>query len=266
MSDKVHGYWNARATESAGQPTATTNDVWLRELEIATICAAIREVAPGARSLLDAGCGDGYSTLRLADAFPGLRLHGVDYSAAMVRAATERLSARPELAGRVEFRLGDVTALSAAYGSQFYDVVVTDRCLINLPDLERQSQALGQIADCLEPGGHYICVENFIEGHDNMNAARRALGLPEIPVRWHNVFFKEAEFLAAAGVRFEILALRDFASSYYFATRVIYSKVCQIRGEEPDYDHDIHRLAGHLPWIGQFSPVRMAVLRSERHG
>lgn len=266
MSDDVREYWNGRAADAKGQPTATTNDVWLRELEIASISSTIREVTPGARTLLDAGCGDGYSTLQVAASFPGLAVDGIDYSASMVEAAKQRLTARPELRNSVAFRIGDVTDLAAACASRRYDLVLTDRCLINLKDIEMQAHALAEIADHLEPGGHYICIENFVEGHANMNAARRALGLPEIPVRWHNVFFKEAEFLAAAQAHFDIVAFRDFASSYYFATRVIYSKLCQLRGEEPDYNHDIHRIAVQLPWTGQFSPIRMAVLRSKRHG
>jgi hypothetical protein len=42
---------------------------------------------------------------------------------------------------------------------------------------------------------------------------------------------------------------------------VIYAAMCQMRGETPDYHHEIHQLAVKLPWIGQFSPVRMAVMR-----
>jgi hypothetical protein len=38
-----------------------------------------------------------------------------------------------------------------------------------------------------------MAIENFVEGQKNMNALRR-LSLPDIPVRWHNLFFRESDF------------------------------------------------------------------------
>ena len=104
-------------------------------------------------------------------------------------------------------------------------------------------------------------IEDFIETQNNLNQARATMDLPEIPVRWHNIYFQEADFRRAAAPFFESVVFQDFCSSYYFATRVIYSAMCKMRGEKPDYNHEIHRLAGRLPWVGQFSPLRLAVLR-----
>jgi hypothetical protein len=131
--------------------------------------------------------------------------------------------------------------------------------LINLDSFERQTDAIAQIAEHTKAMGYYIAIENFIEGHENMNRARSSVGLPEIPVRWHNLYFKEQEFISNVQRFFDDITLKDFSSSYYFATRVIYSKMCQMRGETPDYSHEIHQLAIRLPWFGQFSPIRMAV-------
>jgi len=264
--DKVRDYWDERASAAGGGRTATTNDIWLRELEIATISATIGEVARGARSLLDAGCGDGHATLALAEALPHASVDGVDYSTAMIQTARQKLTTRPALAPRIRFLNGDVTDLASACNARTYDVILTDRCLINLPNFERQRQALAEIAAHLSPAGHYLCIENFVEGQDNMNDARRRVGLAAIPIRWHNVFFREREFREAVEPHFTLIGFREFSSSYYLATRVIYSKLCQMRGEQPDYGHEIHRLAVDLPWSGQFSPVRLAVLRSKRDG
>ena len=71
-------------------------------------------------------------------------------------------------------------------------------------------------------------------------------------MRWHNLYFREAEFAAPAAPFFDEITFKDFSSSYYFATRVIYSGMCKMRGEEPDYEHEIHQLAVTLPWTGQF--------------
>jgi hypothetical protein len=64
-----------------------------------------------------------------------------------------------------------------------------------------------------------------------------------------------------SGPFFEAAEFKEFSSAYYLATRVIYSAMCQIRGETPDYRHEIHRLAVNLPWFGSFSPIRLSIMR-----
>ncbi len=259
--EKVRKYWNERAGRSRdGQ--ATTDDRWLRELEIRTLSSELKTLAllAGAR-ILDAGCGDGLSVVRVAQAVPGVVFTGVDYAENMIAEARRRLEGHPDLRGRVRFETGDVLKLATSFGEAIFDVVLSDRCLINLESFEDQARGIGQIARVLKPGGRFIAIENFSEGQDNMNRARVRLGLPEIPIRWHNLFFTEPRFREAASAGFEEPVFRDFSSSYYFATRLVYSAMCRMKNEEPDYDHEIHRLAVDLPWVGMFSPVRMAILK-----
>lgn len=265
VKEEIKDYWEARAKENASSPQATTNDVYLRKLELSTIVKTIKEVAlPKNSTMLDVGCGDGYTTLHVAEALPQVRFLGVDYSENMIRTARQQVAAQPEMEGRVKFQVGDATDLQEACADETFDVVTTDRCLINLTSLESQAQAIAQIAAHTRSGGYYVAIENFVEGQDNMNTMRRAVGLPDISIRWHNLFFREADFVASAAPFFDEIAFKDFSSSYYFATRVIYSGMCQMRGEQPDYEHEIHQLAINLPWTGQFSPIRMAVLRRKR--
>jgi ubiquinone/menaquinone biosynthesis C-methylase UbiE len=259
--DEIKSYWDQRASENAGNPSATTDDVWLRELEITVLADTLRELGLADAQTLDLGCGDGYSTLKLAQAVPTLTLLGLDYSANMIDNARRRLAESPALAPRVSFGIADALRLDEAIPNKTFDLVITDRCLINLATFAAQESALGQIAAHLRPGGCYLAIENFLEGQENLTAARRHMGLTEIPVRWHNVFFREREFLAGAKQFFDIVEIKDFSSSYYFATRILYSAMCNKRGEKPDYRHAIHEVAVGLPWIGQFSPIRLAVLR-----
>jgi len=261
LADKVRGFWEERAEQHAANPAATTNDVHLRELEIVTFIETLKEVGFNSGDCLDVGCGDGYSTLRVAAALPGCRFHGVDYSDNMIANARAGLKDMPEIADRLNFSVGDALNLSDAVGDRTYDVVTSDRCLINLESFEAQASAIAQIASHVKPGGHYIGIENFMEGQNNLSAARAHMGLSEIPVRWHNLFFKKDEFLSECSKHFELVEWKDFSSSYYFATRVLYSAICKTEGSEPDYQHPIHQMAGKLPWTGEFSPICMAVLQ-----
>lgn len=264
MSEKIRQYWDERAGQNAGELTATTQDVWMRHLEVATLIGLVDELAPakGAR-IADMGCGDGNTLLALAPRFRDYSFRGFDYAPQMIETANNNLATFDADGGNLEFSVGDITNPVASVGEARLDIAMTDRCLINLDDSAAQFRALGEIARTLKPGGHYLAIENFHEGQDAMNAARAAMGLPEIQIRWHNHFFNEAEFRTEAAQHFETIEFREFASAYYYATRVIYSAMCRMQGTEPDYQHEIHQLAVKLPSIGNYSPIRLVILRKK---
>jgi ubiquinone/menaquinone biosynthesis C-methylase UbiE len=262
VKEAIKDYWEERAKENATTPEATTNDFYLRELEISTLIQTLEGLGLGpGGTVLDVGCGDGYTTVAVADALTRLRFTGIDYSENMIASARGRVTGKPHLKDRVTFSVGDATALNTAAGDSTYDAVTTDRCLINLESKEDQARAVAQLARHTKPGGYYVAIENFNEGQHEMNRLRASVDLPEIPIRWHNLYFDEADFKLLVEPFFEEIEFKEFSSSYYFATRVIYSAMCQMRGETPDYRHEIHQLAVKLPWFGQFSPIRMVVMR-----
>ena len=216
---------------------------------------------PNGANVLDIGCGNGYSTIKVTRELPGLHFYGIDYSEEMIKNAQILLRSHPVLKERVTFKVGDAMDIQQAYGDLTFDAILTDRCLINLDSAQSQSYAICQIAKHTKAGGYYIAIENFMEGQNGMNKARRTMGLPEIPVRWHNLYFTERGFRRSVEPFFEDVTFSHFSSSYYYATRVIYSAMCQMRGEKPDYNHEIHQLAIRLPAMGRFSPIRMAIMR-----
>ncbi len=265
MNNKIKEYWEERANQHPDKPDATTNDIYLRELEISTIIKTMKQLSiPAGGLALDIGCGDGHSTIKVAKAFDSLHFLGMDYSENMIKNANKSLKSNTALKPRLKFIVGDINNLEQMAAEKTYDIIITDRCLINLDSSEGQYKAITNIAKLLKPTGCYIAIENFLETHENMNRARSDMGLPMIPVRWHNLYFQEQEFIANLKPVFEDIKIVDFSSSYYFATRVIYSKMCQMRGETPNYEHEIHKLAAQLPWTGKFSPVRMAVLKTKQ--
>jgi ubiquinone/menaquinone biosynthesis C-methylase UbiE len=262
-SAKIKQYWDERANatpEDSAQ--ATTYDVYLREHEIATRKEKLAELSlPAGSTVIDVGCGDGYSTISLAAAFPELRFIGVDWSEEMLSLAAKKAAAHPEPRGEVSFRVGDMRSLPDALGTDKFEVAITIRSLINLTSPEEQYDTIVQIAQHLVPGGYYFCIENFMSGQENFNRARVAMGLPEIPVRWHNLFFDDARYAEELRPYFDSLTFHNFLSSYYLATRVIYSAGCYLAGEEPDYFHPIHQVAARLPPIGDFCAIKLVTMR-----
>lgn len=260
MNEKIKHYWEERASVSQDQ-SATTNDIWLRELEIKTIIETLEELKILDKSnILDVGCGDGYSTLKIAKRFPRLSFQGIDFSENMIKMANSNFEKYDNRNLKVKFSVGNVLDLDKLVSSKV-DVVISDRCLINLESLNHQRKAVEKIANVINNHGYFVAIENFVEGHESMNQARKKLNLAEIPIRWHNLFFNESDFMSVVKKNFKLISLKNFSSSYYFATRIIYSKICDNNKTEPDYNHEIHKLAIDLPSVGNFSPIRMAVLQ-----
>ena len=251
----IKEYWNNRAEEFKSSPAATTNDVCLRELEVAELIKAIRKLnlTPGSK-ILDVGCGDGFSTLRIAAHFPELNFTGMDYCDKMIANACSNIVTNYPNIRNVSFR---VHSILEEVGTERYSVALSGRCLINLTSFSEQETALNNIASYLVDGGTYIGIENFIDENNNLNSLRGIFGLGAIPIRWHNLFFNEHQFRIAMTSKFYGVYIADFLSSYYVITRVIYSKICNLLNKEPNYLHWMHKLGMIIPSSGGYCPVRL---------
>lgn len=253
--EEIRAYWNSRA---ASDPSvqSTTQDVYLREIELSVLTERIERLRPG--STADFGCGDGRTTARLAGRFRATRFLGLDYSSSMIDNARQRIQETG--LENLEFVQGDVTGKIDGQ----YDLAFTTRCLINLPSWGLQQRAIRNIHRCLARGGRYILIENFVEGHENFNRVRSAFGLPEIAVRQHNLFFSRKSLVSFLDGLFELEAESNISSLYYLVSRVVYSAMCSENGTTPDYFHDLHRLSAGLPHCGEFGPVRMMCLKKKQ--
>lgn len=194
-------------------------DTNLRQLEERVVLDVLE---PG-MELLDIGCGDGVSTVHYAER--------VQWCVGLERSAHLREKAASRLAnagiGRVEIHDGDVLELGD-YAAQF-DVVVTQRVLINLVSWEQQQRAIQQIRNTLRPGGLYVMIENTYEGHDRLNDVRQRVGLPKISKHWHNLYLHERDMECIMYRGFRLVRHVPF-SLYYLLTRVYMNQMASFEG------------------------------------
>jgi len=243
MSDrdvgKVREFWDDRARR-ADVPTGevTHRDVWQRWLEVETIRRYLR---PSDR-VLDVGCGNGFTTWRIA---PLVReVVGIDFSREMVeRARVERpADTAAPAAAAISFAVCDVTALTpSSFGA--FDAAISERCLINLAGWPEQQQAIANIAAVVRPGGRFVFVEGSAEGRANLNRLRERVGLEAFPTVWHNRDFVEAELLPFLDQFFEIEERRHFGV-YDFVSRVVHPMV--VAPAPPEYDSRFNEVAARL--------------------
>ena len=255
-NELIKNYWNERAkiaSTKQDSPQATTDDIYLRVLESNTLSAAISSIKKDDLKILDIGCGDGLTTCELLKNKKVQSVMGVDFSAEMIEIANRRkVHLQSE---KILFKVGDVLKLNPD-SLGYFDLVITNRCLINLENWEDQKLAINNIYQLLNKGGAYFATENFINGHNNMNKLRKSIQLSEIPVRWHNYFYDESKYFEYVNSLFHEVEIDNFASSYYFITRSVYSKYAEVTGLPIDYNHKLHEIAVNFPTFGDFSPLK----------
>lgn len=238
-ADAILEFWNERASLGSA---AGSQDIAAKELEIEVIASFVHD---GIR-VLDVGCGNGVTAVELSSRF-AVDLVGVDFAEKMVEQAA-RLADGRHLKGTVRFEQGCLPELDPRFTG--FDLVYTQRCLINLADVETQRASIEAIAGALAPGGIFVMCECCWDGLERLNVLRRSVGLKEIKPPWHNRYLRESEVEEwARGIedRLTLIEKRDFSSAYYFISRVVNAWMADRKGEQPDYNAPINELGRKLP-------------------
>ena len=222
---KVKEFWNDRA--ASGEDLVTHGDRNQVDLEIEAVMALLKEDD----TLLDMGCGNGFSTVRYAEKCR--EVVGADYSEGMIQSACERF--RTE---NLKFVEQDVLALTPGLGR--FSVVLTTRCLINLDSWEKQTDALTRLCDCLLDNGRLILIEGSRDGRAALNELRQRAGLAPMPDVWHNLDFDEKKLQVFLRARLDKIDDIRFGL-YDVLTRVQYP--LGIAPEQPRYGSPFHAAA-----------------------
>jgi SAM-dependent methyltransferase len=256
--EKIFEHWSSQAAQHGLDPAGSWSDWRAIELEIEAISA---HLGPGLH-ILDAGCGSGYSSARYA-ALDVSRVVGVDYVPQMIEHAVERLAHLPSnVSERLEFHVGDVRKLDFADGT--FDRVVATRTVINLGTRPEQAKALDEFGRVLRPGAVLLLSDATSQGLERLNALRAEWGLAAIPQPAFNLYLDEAELESTIGAELELVAVENFASSYFVATRVLkplLAKVADTEVDVADPDADFNRWAAQLPAAGDYGTQKLFVFR-----
>jgi len=240
-------------SRDAKEVYATSRDYNLRELEISFIA---KHLAGG--NILDIGCGNGYTITSLAKTVEA-NFIGLDFSSVMLegtKTLTEKFSS--ELKSIPKFQYCDVRQIP--FEENFFDCVISERCLQNLPSREDQYKTIYEIHRVLKNGGVFLMVEGTGDGLDRLNKVREQLGLAPIPpVSSENVSalrFREAEINDFLKKLFEIETIQFFGT-YYPISRVVHPLL--VHPGKPSFDakiNEIARLVAEIvPDIGQLGHV-----------
>jgi ubiquinone/menaquinone biosynthesis C-methylase UbiE len=190
-----------------------------------------RQIPEGAK-VLDAGCGEGEGTLAYSSV-PGGVVHAVDFSETRLEKARERLSESKNVTFQQVDFLGDYNLDSD------YDIVISQRFLINLMEWPLQQKVLLDLMSRLKPGGRLLMLEGSRDGVDALNEFRAAMEMEPIPVKWHNLFFDDQALVDFMRQHGHNLIGEAGLGTYFLLTRGIRPVLDQTL----NWDCDFNRLA-----------------------
>jgi SAM-dependent methyltransferase len=246
--NKMAAFWSERAKLYGGDPRANSNDVWLREIEIAYVDRIIKDHQ--FHTVLDFGCANGFSTARLAQLHGGLRFIGIDLNPDMIAAAQARC--QTGMTKNVEFRLLDLQ--KDAIIERFHFIYAI-RVFQNMENAQTQKKTFDALQNLLVDGGLLLLVESYVDGYTRLNADRVNLGLAPLPIHEHLTLLTD-EFDQYACGKMRLISKQSLSSSYYLVTRVLYSCIAKMSNEPIDYNHPIHQIGSLIPQIGDYGPQR----------
>jgi SAM-dependent methyltransferase len=230
----ISDHYRKIAQQDGLQPTSTMADQVTREKETGAIVDFVGDVLarrksenlPSFVTIMDVGCGNGYTLEVLSQLYPNHTFIGVEKSDELRALAISRF----ESVGNVSIIEGDIRGSGFTKG-KIADILICQRVLINLLRVEDQQSALENILDAVrEPGsgksgGALLFIEAFSSSLATLNVAREEFDIPAMNPAHHNLYLEEGFFenprLSPYPSR-DRLPPQNFLSTHYFVTRVLH--------------------------------------------
>jgi len=241
MKNKVEArfkFWNNNAKL---KKLAGTKDYNAKIIEIEALSKFFKKNI----RVLEFGCGNGFTALELAKRF-NVKIDACDYSPEMISEA-KKMQKKKRLFNGVRFFLADIKKKLEI--DPIYDLVFTERMLINLDSWRSQKKSIIKLVNCLKPKGSLVLMENSATGLKIINDYRSMLGLKKIKAPWHNLYLDDKRMLNFKINNCKLIEVIPYSSTYYFLSRVVNAWLANEKGMEPNYNAKINKLAFKLPSI-----------------
>ena len=259
----VVDHYQDQASKLGLSAASTMPDESVRKTELEVFANVLPIIAQKNSSILEIGCGNGVLLAEM-EKWGYTNVEGMDYVEEFVELANSRGLSYP-------VKKGDIKSLN--YLDNSFDIILSERVIINLMDENDQRQAFDELSRILKPGGFLVCFEGFKTPLKNLNQARKEFDLVEIPMAKQNLWFCDKFFDEIVDKYFKIINTdeSDFPSSrilsnHYFMTRVFHAVMESASNLKEEGKRNtlfsvfFSQLACQSPPIGDFSPVKFYLL------
>lgn len=261
----VMDHYNQVAVEDGDSALSTMKDQYVRDKETEAITKAIctyaHEVGRNNISIMDVGCGNGYTLSEIHKQSKEYIIEGLEKNDLLRNVAQKRFKDTG-----VNIYKGDILDnLAEQIGHK--DVVISQRVVINLLDREDQEKAIDNICRLVNRGGILIMIECMSSSLENLNAARAEFGFSPIRASFHNQYLDETMLPAGKNGFKRYMAdgimKENYLSSHYYIGRVLHDIILSGRPFMRN-SHFLDFMTKSVPeGIGDYSPIKFYVFKRE---
>ena len=255
---KISQHYTSQAKLYNTSPKSTMKDQFIRSLEVSKLRETLTKLSGKNTRILEVGCGNGYTVSKLSKKLES-NFVCIDANKEMIQLAKKRRLKK------IVFRKQSI--LESTFRSGTFDIVFTQRCLINLTSWKSQKIALNQIHRLLKKDGFLVLLEAFDDGLKDLNQARRMIGLEKISPPWHNLHLNKSKLRDFIQKKFvngdsksKQLTYDNFLSSYYFGSRVLYPGLLE-KKSQIKYNNKFVEFFSLMPPLGNYSPLQLLILK-----
>lgn len=208
---------------------------------------------PAHSSVLDVGCGNGYTLSVLYEKYPKNVYFGIDDEPELTKLAVSRFRGYDP----VSILIGD---LNYEFDIQV-DILICQRVLINFLPFD-QPKILKNIIAMVKPGGHLLFIEGFNRPLSRLNTARAEFGLKPLTSPEYNYYLPDDFFNVPEIEPYirEWSMPSNFLSTHYYVSRVL----------DPAFKKEFIRnnefvkfMSDALINIGDYSPLKLYLFTKE---
>lgn len=255
-------HYQKEAVSKGLSKSSTMHDDYIREKEVEFILNEINcyhALVSRALKVLDLGCGNGYLLSLLTEKYDNFKFFGMEFTEELYELAVSR-----KLKNTVIIK-GDCR--EQKMGGELFDVIISERVLINLLSRDDKVKAINNISTLLKKNGRYIMVESFEEPLVNINKARKELLLDEMKPAYHNEYLTEEIVDTMTDLGFTELRStfpKNSLSSHYFISRVLHESIRPKEGAVKNTEFVKFFDLALPPTIGDYSPILFRIFEKNR--
>ena len=257
-TNKILEHYTNQAKLYKASPKSTMKDLFIRGLEVSKLTETLTKLSNKNTKVLEVGCGNGYTISKLSKKLE-CNFVGIDSNQQMIQLASKRRLKKNIFSKQ--------SILEPKFRSGMFDIVFTQRCLINLISWKSQKTALNQIHRLLKKDGFLVLLEAFDDGLKELNQARHIIGLEKISPAWHNLYINKTKLHDFIQKKFvngdpksKKLTYDNFLSSYYFGSRILYPGLLE-KKSRIKYNNKFVEFFSLMPPLGNYSPLQLIILK-----
>jgi len=252
----IKDHYDSVAEIDKGSASSTMSNNFIRSSETNFIIDQIRlylnkqQLTDNDVSLLDVGCGNGYTLDTLSSIFK-FKFHGIELTDSLRKIANDKLNPQG-----IEVSKGDIRN-NEDLANKKYQVLLCQRVLINLLDKNDQHKALDNLISLVKTGGLLIFIECFNDSMNNLNILREGFSLEPIEPSHHNLYLPNDIFNNKRMAIFDDTQ-ENFLSIHYFISRVLHPLYLNYNNLPFERNSDfVNNLTKSLPEnVGTYSPLK----------